>query len=69
MVGLPFLSHVHTKPDIFETAFFFIRIRVDRLVKAVYGQVARSYVVRFFWSSRPKYSFMWLQILSLLTTS
>ena len=69
MVGLPFLSHVHTKPDIFETAFFFIRIRVDRLVKAVYGQVARSYVVRYFWSSRPKYSFMWLQILSLLTTS
>ena len=47
MVVLPFLSHVHTKPDIFETAFFFIRIRVDRLVKAVYGQVARK-------SSRPK---------------
>ena len=69
MVVLPFLSHVHTKPDIFETAFFLIRIRVDRLVKAVYGQVARSYVVRYFWSSRPKYSFMWLQILSLLTTS
>ena len=69
MVVLPFLSHVHTKPDIFETAFFFIRIRVDRLVKAVYGQVARSYVVRYFWSSRPKYSFMWLQILSRLTTS
>ena len=33
MVVLPFLSHVHPKPDIFETAFFFIRIRVDRLVK------------------------------------
>ena len=48
MVVLPFLSHVHTKPDIFETAFFFIRIRVDRLVKAVYGQVARSYVFRNF---------------------
>ena len=47
MVVLPFLSHVHTKPDIFETAFFFIRIRVDRLVKAVYGQVTRK-------SSRPK---------------
>ena len=46
MVLLPLLGHVHTKPDIFETAFF-IRIRVDRLVKSVYGQVARE-------SSRPK---------------
>lgn len=44
MVELPLLGHVHTKPDMFETAS---RIHVDRLVKAVYGQVARK-------SSRPK---------------
>ena len=29
---LPLLGHVHTKPDIFETAYFFIRIRVDGFV-------------------------------------
>ena len=39
MVKLPLLGHVHTKPDMFETAS---RIHVDRLVKAVYGQVARN---------------------------
>ena len=44
MVELRLLGHVHTKPDMFETA---LRIRVDKLVKAVYGQVARK-------SSRPK---------------
>ena len=44
MAELRLLGQVHTKPDMFETA---LQIRVDRLVKAVYGQVARK-------SSRPK---------------
>ena len=29
---LPLLGHVHTKPDIFETAYFLIRICVEGLV-------------------------------------
>ena len=32
MVELLLLGHVHTKLDIFETAYFLIRIRVEGLV-------------------------------------
>ena len=68
MVVLPFLSHVHTKPDIFETAFFLsgfvwtgslkrFTVKSPEVMSSdIFGLVAR-------------YSFMWLQILSRLTTS
>ena len=32
MLEQPLLGHVHAKADIFETAYFFIRIRAEGLV-------------------------------------